>query len=245
MRRERSNIHSDVIHHISTSRMSGNWPFMLALVTHTNGWFSLKLDTVIQAESLIVVPASLLLGSILHGISSLLIIGNGISIAIAASCCIASATTLVPMRNTRVFRTAAMGLTELQTLWQRITHFPSPRRPVVFHTCLRYVAPGMWWRIHTIRRTFVLHSSQGLQLCCCRLHNTWRWLWLALAECHLFPLRDCYISDAVISPYVLSFEMLPLTTIQSLLRIHRLPLHLLRHYRTLQVWNILSNLHTL
>jgi len=55
----------------------------------------------------------------------------------------------------------------------------------------------------------------------------------------------CYISDAALSPYMFSFEVLSLITIQSSLRIHRLPLHLLRHYRILQVWNILSNLHTL
>ena len=45
----------------------------------------------------------------------------------------------------------------------------------------------------------------------------------------------CYISDAALSPYMLSFEMLSLITIQSWFRIHRLPLHLLRHYRILQV----------
>ena len=39
--------------------------------------------------------------------------------------------------------------------------------------------------------------------------------------------------------------MLSLVTIQSVLRIHRLPLHLLRQYCIIQVWNILSILHTL
>ena len=66
---------------------------------------------------------------------------------------------------------------------------------------------------------------------------------LSPAECHILPLRHCYLSDAALSPYMFSFEMLSLITIQSSLLIHRLPLHLLRHYRILQVWNILSNLH--
>jgi len=55
----------------------------------------------------------------------------------------------------------------------------------------------------------------------------------------------CYISDAALSPYMFSFDMLSLITIQFTLRIHRLPLDLLRHYHILQVWNILTNLHTL
>jgi len=45
----------------------------------------------------------------------------------------------------------------------------------------------------------------------------------------------CYILDAALSAYMFSFELLSLITIQSSLRIHRLPLHLLRHYRILQV----------
>jgi len=35
--------------------------------------------------------------------------------------------------------------------------------------------------------------------------------------------------------YMYNFEILSLVTIQSSLRIHRLPLHLLSHYRILQV----------
>jgi len=45
----------------------------------------------------------------------------------------------------------------------------------------------------------------------------------------------CYISDAALSPYMFRFEMVSLITIQSSLRIHCLPLHLLRHYRISQV----------
>jgi hypothetical protein len=45
-----------------------------------------------------------------------------------------SATTLVCVWNTRVFRTALMALTERRTLWQRITRFPSPRRQVTLHS---------------------------------------------------------------------------------------------------------------
>jgi hypothetical protein len=51
----------------------------------------------------------------------------------------------------------------------------------------------------------------------------------------MLPLRYCYLSDAALSPYMLTFEMLLLITIQSLLRIHRLPLHLLRNYYILQI----------
>ena len=46
---------------------------------------------------------------------------------------------------------------------------------------------------------------------------------------------SCCVSDAALSPYMFSLEMLSLITIHSSLRIHRLPLHLLRHYRILQV----------
>jgi len=55
----------------------------------------------------------------------------------------------------------------------------------------------------------------------------------------------CYILDAAISPYMFRFDMMSLITMQSSLRIHRKVLHLLPHYRILQVWNILSNLQTL
>jgi len=46
-------------------------------------------------------------------------------------------------------------------------------------------------------------------------------------------------------PHMYNFEILSLITIQSLLRIHRLQLHLRLHSPILQVWNIFSNLHTL
>jgi len=45
-----------------------------------------------------------------------------------------SATTLVSVRNTRVFRTALTALTEPCALWRSITRYPSPRRRVVLHT---------------------------------------------------------------------------------------------------------------
>ena len=50
----------------------------------------------------------------------------------------ASATTLVSIRNTRVFRTALTALTEPRTLWRRITRYTSPRRQVALHTYLLY-----------------------------------------------------------------------------------------------------------
>jgi len=152
-----------------------------------------------------------------------------------------SATTLVSVWNTWVWRTALTTLTDRNTLWQRITRLPSPRRWVALHTHLHYLAPG----ICSIRTTHVLHSSQGLHLDCSRLHNAWRCLCLALADSHILPLRYCYIPDAALVPYMFSFEILSHIAIQSSLRIHRLPLHLLRQNRILQVWNIQSNLHTL
>jgi len=142
-------------------------------------------------------------------------------------------TTLVSVWNTRVFRTALTALTEAHTLWRRITRFP-------LHTHLHYYASG----IRTVRTTRVLHSSQGLQLCCSGSHNAWQCLWLSSAHSHILPLRYCYISDAALAPYVFSFVILSHIAIQSSLRIPRLPLHLLRHYRILQVWNIQSNLRT-
>jgi len=156
-----------------------------------------------------------------------------------------SATTLVSVWNTRVFRTALTPLMEHLTLWRRITCFPSPRRQVVLHPYLHYFAPGMWWHIRTIRMTCVLHSSQGLQLCCSHSQNALWCLCLSSADSHILPLRNCYISDAVLAPYMFSFEIWSSITIQSSLRIHCLPFYLLCHYCILQVWNMQSNLHTL
>jgi len=166
---------------------------------------------------------------------------NGVS---TISGLVSSTTTLVFIRNTRVFRAALMARTEPHTHWQWITCFMSPRQWVTLHIYLRYYAPGMWWRIRTIRTTCVLQSSQRLQCCCSCLHNSSPCLCLAPAECHIYPHCYCYISDAALSPYICSLEMLQLITMQSSIWIHRLPLHLLRHYPILQVWNMLSNLHT-
>jgi len=126
--------------------------------------------------------------------------------------------------------------TEPCTLWCRIAHYPPH--------CLR-TSFTLWWRIRIIRTTCVLHYSQGLQLCWSCRHIAWRCVCLSLAECHIVPLRYRYISDAALSPYISSFEILSHITIQSSLQIHCLQLDLLRQYRIFQVWNILSNLHTL
>ena len=154
---------------------------------------------------------------------------------------LSSATTLHSVWNKQVVRTALTPLTEPRTLWRRITRFLSPWRRVAFHTYLHYFAPA----IQTITTTRVLHSSQGLQLCCSHLHNAWRCLCLSSADSHIVPLHYCYISDAALMPYMFSFEILSHIAIQSSLGIHCLPLHLLHHYRILQVWNIQSNLYTL
>ena len=51
-----------------------------------------------------------------------------------------SATTLISVWNTRVFRTALTALMEPRTLWRRITCYTSPRRRVALHTYLLYFA---------------------------------------------------------------------------------------------------------
>jgi len=79
----------------------------------------------------------------------------------------ASATTIVSVRNTLVFRTA---LEETRTLRGRMTRYWSPRQWVALHTYFF----TLWWRLLTIRRTRVLHSLQELLFCWSRLHNTWR-----------------------------------------------------------------------
>ena len=110
-----------------------------------------------------------------------------------------SATTPVSVRNTRVFWMALTALTEPCTLWRRIWHFPSPRWWVALLTYFLYFAPGMRWRIRTIRTIRVLHTSQGLQLCCSHLHNAWRCLCLSSANSHMrhsdlcLALRFCHL----------------------------------------------------
>jgi len=73
-----------------------------------------------------------------------------------------SATTLVSIRNTRVFRTALTALTEPRTLSPRITRYLS--------RCTR-TSCMFWWHIRTIRTTHVLHSSHWLQLCWSRFFS--------------------------------------------------------------------------
>ena len=143
--------------------------------------------------------------------------------------------------------TALTAQTEPRTLWRRITCFPLRRRQVALHTYLHYSMPG----IRTIRTTHVLHSLQGLQLCCSHSHHAWWCLCLSLADSHISLLRYWYILDAALAPYMFSVEILSHIAIQFSLRIPRLLLHLLRHYcillchyHILQVWNIQSKLHT-
>jgi len=90
----------------------------------------------------------------------------------------ASATTLVSVRNTRVFRTALTPLTEPRTLGRRITRYASPRRQVTLHTYLLYF---LLTYTH-IRTTRVLHASQ---LCWSRLHNAWQCFCLSPAAASL------------------------------------------------------------
>jgi len=59
-----------------------------------------------------------------------------------------SATTLVSVRTTRVFRTALTALTEPRTLWRRIRPYPSPSRRVALHSiskmCFSHWSERMW-----------------------------------------------------------------------------------------------------
>jgi len=96
---------------------------------------------------------------------------------------------------------ALTALREPDTLWWRITCNPSPSWWVASRTYLHFLASGMWWHICTIRTTRVLHSPHGLQLCSSCLHNGLKCLCPSPAECHIFPLHYCHISDAAQSPY--------------------------------------------
>jgi len=155
-----------------------------------------------------------------------------------------SETTIVSVRNTWAFWTGLTPMSEPRTLKHGITPFPLWRWAVILCTDLHHLAPGMWWTIGTIKLTSVLHSSWGPQLCCSWWHNFLWCIWLPPAECHTLPLWCWYMSDAAHSPYMFRFEILPLITIQSWFRMHRIPLHLLRHHHILWFWNILSNPHT-
>jgi len=53
-----------------------------------------------------------------------------------------SATTVVSVRNTRLFRSALTFLTEPHPLPWRNTCFPSPRQRIGLHTCLLYYVAG-------------------------------------------------------------------------------------------------------
>jgi len=68
---------------------------------------------------------------------------------------ISSATMLVLVRNSHVFWMALMALMEHCTLWQRITHFLSPRKWVMLHTDLCSFSPVIWYYICTLRMTRV------------------------------------------------------------------------------------------
>jgi len=67
-----------------------------------------------------------------------------------------SATTLVSIRNTRLFRMALTALTEPRSLWRRTTCFPSPRRRVALHSISKmyfshWKPPGVserMWRVN-------------------------------------------------------------------------------------------------
>jgi hypothetical protein len=153
-----------------------------------------------------------------------------------------TAMTIGSIRSTWVFR---MGLTKPRILCWSSTYLPSPRWWVALHSYLRYFTHEMWWHMCTITMTPGVHSLHGLQSWCNSFNNPWRCLCLLSANRHIFPLSYYCILDTTLSPYTFSFDSLSLIAIQSSLWMDRLQLHLLSHYRNLQVWNIWTNLHTL
>jgi len=74
----------------------------------------------------------------------------------------------------------------LWRLWRNLLPFDrelnATRRPGDGSHCIR-TSFTLWWRLRNIRRSRVLHSSQGLHLCWRGLHNTWR--------CWIMPTTYC------------------------------------------------------
>ena len=137
-----------------------------------------------------------------------------------------------------MFLTALIALAEPCTLWWWTRCYPSPKRWVGLHTslppaiiqcliflrcvtldirlapqasCVSCFAPRICWRKHTIRTTWVFHSSQWHQERCSWLPNDYHWLCLSPAGCHILPLHYCYLSDATLSYISLTFRSYHLT----------------------------------
>ena len=99
-----------------------------------------------------------------------------------------------------------------------------------------YVPPLLCGDVYTSSERHVCYTPRRGCSYAEALHTTPGDIYAFLQPSATFYLSAyCYISDAALSPYMLSFEMLSLITIQTSLRIHHLPLHLLRHYCILQV----------
>jgi len=62
------------------------------------------------------------------------------------------------------------------TSYHRMGKYTLPVTEVTYR--IAYIPPLLCALICTIHMTHVLHSSQGLQLCCSRLHNAWQCLCL-------------------------------------------------------------------
>jgi len=105
----------------------------------------------------------------------------------------ASATTLVSVRNTGVFRTALTALTEHRTLWRRITCYPSPRRQVPLHTYLLHCVVTYKHHQNDTCVTLFAVAAVLLKLITQRLamFNTWRCLCLSPAAASLGMLLVC------------------------------------------------------
>jgi len=80
----------------------------------------------------------------------------------------ASATTLVSVTNTQVFRMALTALTEPGTLWRKITRFPSPRRQsrvywtdVVAFTCTWEHLGARWITVEQSGKNILFRNAAG------------------------------------------------------------------------------------
>jgi len=128
-----------------------------------------------------------------------------------------SATTLVSVRDTVVFRTALTALTEPRTLWRRITRYPLPRRRVVLHTDLLCSLVTYT----PIRTTRVFHTSQ---IRWSRWHNAWRCFCLSPAAASLGMLPERL--EIVATTYRLTIFKTYAFSLYSLLYIYATYIHM-------------------
>jgi len=98
-----------------------------------------------------------------------------------------SATTLVSVRNTRVFQTALTALSEHRTLWWRTNRYPSLRQGVALHTYLLYCV--MKYKHHQNNTCVTLFAGAAVRVKPftqrLAMFNAWRCLCLSPAAASL------------------------------------------------------------